>query len=103
MWTITDFICAQGVNGFSQVTALTLACAAAAIPSISLPAHRLAAFLHKSSTASCTGKVSQQGPCRASRAAGGATRRCFATPLRREPDGKAVTAPPLTVGLHGRG
>jgi hypothetical protein len=33
---------------------LTWACAAAAIPSISLPAHRLAAFLHKSSTDSCT-------------------------------------------------
>jgi hypothetical protein len=50
---------------FPQVTALPWTRAAATIPSISLPAHRLAAFLHKSSTASCTGKVSQQDSCRA--------------------------------------
>ena len=48
-------------------------------------------------------KVSQQGPCRASRIAAELPAKCFATPLRPEPDGKAVTAPPLTVGLHGRG
>jgi hypothetical protein len=44
----------RDVNGFSQVTALPGARDVVAIPSISPRAHRLAAFLHRSSTGSCT-------------------------------------------------
>ena len=50
---------------FSQVTALARAHAVSVIPSISPRTHRLTAFLHKSSTCSCTEKVRQQDPCRA--------------------------------------
>jgi len=45
---------------FAQVAASAWGSGADAIPRITLPAHRLAAFLHKSSTDSCTEKVSQQ-------------------------------------------
>lgn len=47
---------------FSQVAAVARACAAAAIPRISLSAHRLGALLHKSSTDSCTTMVSPRDP-----------------------------------------
>ena len=47
---------------FSQVKARYGAGDSAAIPSISPPAHRLAAFLHKSSTGSCTERSTRMSP-----------------------------------------
>ncbi len=76
---------------FSQVMALIRVGAAPTIPSISPHVHRIGAFLHKSSTGSCTERCASRESCWAR----GQRRSCgWAAPT--------VTVRPLLAVLRGR-